>query len=322
MNNSPVFVVGSARSGTSFLYSLLLASGDFAIYEAETHLLRTCPAKYGSLVNDKNWHNFLKDWLQSKQFKRSRLDERQFSLNAEKHRESYSEFLDFFMGEICKSQGKIRWAENTPSHIHVMPEIAASFPDAKFIHIIRDGRAVASSLIKLGWVSSKRSKKSQLITAGLAWEKCVLRGMNAGKKLTGRYLEIRFEDLILSPQPTLENIEKFLSISLDIDKLEHTTVGVIGKQNTAFGKDEKRRKELFNKGSVSRWKDVLPEDDRKILDASLYHTLKSLGYDCKQGKQLSLMLYKNFYKWVMLCKELLKYKLGMGKFLASGLESE
>jgi len=89
----PIFIVGSARSGTTLLYSILLSSGKFPLYEAESLLLSVCRFKYGNLKKRKNFKKFLNDWFRSKQFIRSGLNKEFFINISDDAKSNYVKFL-------------------------------------------------------------------------------------------------------------------------------------------------------------------------------------------------------------------------------------
>lgn len=51
--------------------------------------------------------------------------------------------------------GDLRYAEKLPSNSMVVPYLLRSFPDAQFVHLIRDGRDVALSFSRTGWLSAR-----------------------------------------------------------------------------------------------------------------------------------------------------------------------
>ncbi len=51
-------------------------------------------------------------------------------------------------------KGKPCWGDKTPRYVLENPWLSEAFPKAKFVHIILDGRDVAASMIKAGWVNS------------------------------------------------------------------------------------------------------------------------------------------------------------------------
>jgi len=102
------------------------------------------------------------------------------------------------------------------------------FPDAKFIHIVRDGRAVAFSILnkkKDGATSpillvgfkdilgeNYQPKRSELYNYGLAWQEYVRRAREASTVAQNRYYEVRYEKLVTEPYKELRNIIDFCEL--------------------------------------------------------------------------------------------------------------
>jgi hypothetical protein len=79
-----------------------------------------------------------------------------------------SDFIRTVMNEIASKQGANRWIDSTPTNIPHMFRISRDFPEARFIHIIRDGRDVALSLEKRAWSRPLPwDKKRSLLAAGI-----------------------------------------------------------------------------------------------------------------------------------------------------------
>lgn len=274
-HTAPVFVVGASRSGTTLVYSALLASGAFPVYEAETRLLNLCPAKYGSLRREASFRRFLSDWLRSRQFARSGLGPAEFTRIAAAHRDSYVQLLEAFMTCVARQQGKRRWAEKTPGHLFAMPELARSFPDARFIHVLRDGRDVALSRRRLGWTGRSRSPRSQLLSAALQWEIAVRTGRAHGRRLEDRYAEVRYEDLVREPEGGFRQIADFACVPIDLGRLDASHLGALGSANTAFADPLKG----VSRAAVGRWRRVLEPHEVELLETEVGETLRLLGYD-------------------------------------------
>jgi hypothetical protein len=96
--------------------------------------------------------------------------------------------------------GKSRWGDKTPLYCLHLNTIRRALPEARFIHIIRDGRDAALSLRRM-WFSPG----SEIETQATYWRKFVLAARQAG---LGRpdYMEVHYEDLILNTRATLEQI--------------------------------------------------------------------------------------------------------------------
>jgi hypothetical protein len=133
-----------------------------------------------------------------------------------------------------------RWlAQGRPCFLHKYtgwPRVgffSEIFPNAKFVHIVRDGRAVANSWLQMNWWGGYRgpglwqwgplppslqeewdaSEKSFVVLAGLCWRLLMDSFREASTKLDeSRYLEIRYEDFLLSPEQSLREIVAFLGL--------------------------------------------------------------------------------------------------------------
>jgi len=276
----PIFIVGSSRSGTTLLYSILLSSGEFPLFEAETHLLDLCPVIYGDIRRKRNYERFLADWLASKPFRRSGLDRHRFRAETGDAWDHYVDFLKHFLDSVARSQAKTRWVEQTPGHVYFADIICERFPGVKFIHVIRDGRDVALSRRRTGWSGTgSRDPRKQLISAAVSWEASVKQGKKIGERLGSDYLEVRYEDIVLQLASVLEKLRSFAGIEIGEASLAASNVGSLRSGNTAY---EEKMAGISGKG-VYRWKTLLSPEDVRLLNWILGRTLRELGYEIDQA---------------------------------------
>ena len=114
--SAPVFVIGCARSGTTFMYHTLLSSGGFAVYFAEPAVFDMLVPKFKNLGVRKNRANLMKYWLNSKMFRASGLRQEDIEAKILTQCKSNADFLVIVMDEIARSQGKDRWATWGPDN--------------------------------------------------------------------------------------------------------------------------------------------------------------------------------------------------------------
>ena len=102
--------------------------------------------------------------------------------------------------------GKSRWGEKTPSYCLHLDQISRLLPEARFIHLIRDGRDVALSLRNV-WFSPG----NEIATLAEYWSTHVRAAMTSGARIAG-YREVRYEELVRRPQSVLEELCEFLEL--------------------------------------------------------------------------------------------------------------
>src|SRR5947207_6414188 len=127
--------------------------------------------------------------------------------------------LRSFYAMYAESQGKPRYGEKTPGYVFLMPQIAALLPEAHFIHLIRDpGDTV------LSWRKTWFAPSQDLRVLGEVWRKNVETGRRAAN-LVRRYVEVRFEELVLHPERELKRLCEYLSLPWDPVMLDYGPQG-------------------------------------------------------------------------------------------------
>jgi hypothetical protein len=271
----PIFIVACPRSGTSFLYHLLLSSGGFAAFHTQMNVFDVLEPIFGDLGLMKNKKRMMKEWLQSKAFHMSDLEPDGIESRVLSDCRGASDFLRIVMDEVAQHQGVDRWVDSTPTNIPHMLRIAKDFPEARFVHIIRDGRDVALSLDKRGWSRPLPwDKSNSLLAAGLYWEWIVRKGRQCGLELGPRYMEVRYEELVSEPRHALARLGDFLQHDLDYDRIQANRVGSVKRPLTSFRED-------LNQGRftpVGRWKNKFPPKQLAAVESLVGDYLRELGY--------------------------------------------
>jgi hypothetical protein len=315
---APVFVLGCGRSGTTLLYHMLLSAGGFAIYRAESNAINLLEPRFGNLSLKRNKERLMDAWLASKLFERSGLDAETIKAKVLAECRNGGDFLRILMEEIARNQGVERWAECTPEHLLHLPRIKETIPDALIIHIIRDGRDVALSNAKLGYVTQAWWDHSPSVLAcGLYWEWIVRRGRADGSKLGADYIEVRFEDLILNPRSVLARLGVFIEQDLDYDRIKQVGIGAILEPNTSFTDETEGE---FN--PIGRWKKSFTPKLLATFEGLVGGLLQELGYevgtaDARLLNRPELKRKRALYKTYFDTKLWLKAKTPLGKVLVT-----
>lgn len=273
--NAPVFVLGCVRSGTKLLYHSLLSSGNFCVYRTESNVFNLLGVKFGKLQHRRNRQRLLDVWLRSKLFRRSELTVEEIAPQILENCRNEGDFLRILMETMARKQGVRRWADSTPQHLLYLPLIKKLIPDALIIHIIRDGRDVAVSLKKIGWIRPFAwDRNGSLLVSGLFWKWMVRKGRNDGRKMGADYMEVHYEELVNNPRETLAEISRFICEDLDYDRISSMGLDSVKSPNSSFKSDESFK----SFSPVGRWKAVLSASEVGELEAGIGDLLTDLEY--------------------------------------------
>jgi hypothetical protein len=280
-SQAPVFVLGCGRSGTKLLYHSLLSAGGFAVYHAESNAFNLLGTRFGNLSNRENREKLLKLWLNSKLFERSGLTREEIEPRILNQCRNTGDFLRILMETIAEKQGVGRWAEATPLHALYLPEIKKLIPDAIVIQILRDGRDVALSLKKVGWIKPFRwDRNRSLVTSGLFWKWIVSKGRKYGKAMGTDYKEFHYEDLVTRPRETFAEISKFIDQELDYDQIQNVGLGSVHNPNSSFKGD--KNSEI---SPVGRWKALISPAELAQLESAIADLLVETGCEVSTPPQ-------------------------------------
>ena len=320
----PVFVVGSPRSGTTLLYHMLLSAGGFAVYLTESKVFDLVFPQFADLSSAKNRRKALDLWLQSKLFTLTELDRTLLETRIMAECRNQGDFLRIIMEEMARQQNVERWAENTPEHILHLETIKKDIPDALVIHMIRDGRDVALSLQKKGWVQPfPWDRKHGAVVAGLYWEWLLDKGRQYQSKAGRDYMEVRYEQLVGQPNETLAQISRFIDHHLDYQQIQRVGIGSVSEPNTSFELESSSG--AFD--PVGRWRKGFPAGELNALEQLIGPSLRKLGYPVtSQGPSAGLpgtwkgmrAVYRNYWD----LKLWLKMKTPLGRFLVKAGPSD
>lgn len=262
-----LFVIGAPRSGTSWLHQMLAAHPSIAAMESEELTV---------------FSRYLAPW--------SRNFQLEIQNNAAgKWRQglpcllSEQEFDASMLGLVDQVYTKLRarnpqathLLDKHPNYSKHLPLIDRLLPQSRFIHIIRDGREVAVSMMSV----RKRVGHSPGEVRGAAreWYRCLTMARADGERLgPQRYLEVRYESLMKDTATELERVLRFSGLPVDpafverISKEHHISVRQVSKGDATLN--------ALRAQPGAIWREKMSVSERWIFDRMVGGLLNQLGY--------------------------------------------
>jgi hypothetical protein len=265
MSERPFFVVGCPRSGTTLVRTILDGHSRLSI-PPESHFVLALSrrGRRGTATLD--------DILAHPEFAAWGADEQTLRRSVERAAPAnYPELVSAVFEWYAESQGKPRWGDKTPGYVSYLPQLLRMFPDAQFVHLLRDGREVVASLSEQAW-GPKRP-----VIGALWWRRKVSAGRRAGHRLgADRYLELRLEDLIADPETKVNEVCAFLGEEFEPDMLDFPA-----RARSLFAEDDTvtaRVREPLVTG-VRNWREGMSVREQRAVEALCHRQLARLGYE-------------------------------------------
>jgi hypothetical protein len=185
-------------------------------------------------------------------------------------RVDYGTAIEAAYRAYARAHDKNRWGDKTPRYVENIDFLAGLFPQAKFAHIVRDGRNVALSYSSVPFGPKTVAKAADL------WAHRVGAGVRAGRSLErGRYLEIRYEDLVEDPPGETKALCDFLDLEWDSGMLETERAREFVLERAA--RFNPRLTEPPTPGTRS-WEEDMAPAHVEVFEAVAGNVLSELGY--------------------------------------------
>lgn len=196
--------------------------------------------------------------------------------------EHFRQLILGFFENYRRTTGKPRFAEKTPHNVLHMVTLGEIFPESRFLHVIRDGRDVASSLVTMNWVDGSGQKLGSVQNvegAARYWKNIVQVGRRQANhpSLLGRVFEVRYESLVAAPEETLRQVTEFLGEPWDDAMLAHQKDVEAPLDDDSGDTYEGVRKPLYA-SSVGRWQNDMSDANKESFIREAGDLLLELGY--------------------------------------------
>ena len=269
----PVFV-GSGRSGTTLLRTIFDGHPDLAVAN-EPQFMGTVARQRGRLESEGfDANSFLEIVLNNSNYRRLDLDQSMVeSAVADAGPSNAADGVRVVLGVFAEREEKPLYGDKTPGYVVQIPELASMFPEARFVHLIRDGRNVALSYIERPWGPATVGE------AAMYWRSRVGRGRVAGKELgSNRYLEATYEDLVSDPEVLVRRICEFLDLAFDPGMLQYRKAA---ERFIAFSHQPEAFTALVRPptSGLRDWSNAMSQSDIALFEAIAGELLVDLGYE-------------------------------------------
>jgi hypothetical protein len=270
VSDRPVLVLGVSRSGTTLLKEMLDSHSELAI-PTESYFV---PQLWDRHSRNFDSEGFLadvgrlmrvKEWGVTPDDVRERLPENPMA--AEAIRAIYRSYAD--------ARGKPRYGDKTPSYMQSLDVLEQVFPDAQYLHLVRDGRDAGMSFLEMRRKPRFNVARPRGIASFASQWKLEMEGARElGRRLgPERYLELRYEDLVREPEAELRRLATFLGLEFEPGMLAyHAAVDASALQDHP----------LLAKPptpDTRRWQEQLSPADTQVFEAIAGATLSASGYE-------------------------------------------
>ena len=277
----PFFIVGSGRCGTTLMRAVIQARADVDV-PPETHVL-------GALIRDYRRYARL-PWTAVLRLVLGRLEYHHeweaFELSlGSVYRDAANwppeeRNLAAVLNSVYRAHAAAhkpsatRWGDKTPTNVECLAELRRVFPDMHVIHVVRDGRDVVASFLRLGQLDLER--------AADRW----LRAIRAARAFARRHqehcLEVRYETLVSEPADVIRDVCAFLGLAFDDRMLRHHTVG-LRLADVEHRPHLQGVRSAIHTDAVGTWGSYLTPRQIDKLEGRIGRELRELGYQLTDG---------------------------------------
>lgn len=272
----PIFVLGAPRSGTTLLQVMLSCHPRLAVPPETRMVVQSYRARaaFGDLREAQN-RAHLARWLtkrRSTKFRDLGLSGHEVRSAIKSGPPTLGSALEIIFKAYAARFDSPRWGDKWPSYYRHVPALLRLFPDAQFVHLVRDGRDCVASQVEMPWF------KGSFETAASIWAEAVDNaGLNRRRLRADQWHELRYEDLVTSSEATLRSLCTFLGEDFDpaMTKPDRLASKAVPARKTWHS----RVSGPLDAAHVGRASTALSDEQRAVLEFAFSGRLRAYGYE-------------------------------------------
>jgi len=301
--NAPVFIVGVNRSGTTLLRLILNAHPRIAIPEELNYFNPWIDAHWADRAPDakgfrRRVHWYLHEKLPAGVLPGIDLKTLEDEVVARAEMYDWRAVYEGALSAWADRHGKARWGEKTPGNLFYVDTLRTMFPEAQFLHLVRDPRAGVQSMQKTSFFGE------DIAINALNRRKYLREGLHRDATMpSDRWMRVRYEDLLHAPEKTTRTLCDFLGERFTPSMLTYYERAEQYMNPAAANGHNQAARRPIDASRADAWRDRLPPIEAARIEAICRHEMGALGY-MPDGPSLSLtdrlwLLVETFY-WHLL----------------------
>jgi len=287
----PVIVLGCPRSGTTMLQVALHAHRRIAL-PPETWLLVDGYRRRGSFgdLHERQGRERFADWVLSKRKVRDlRIPRDQLRELVLEGPPTVGSLLGVVLRAYAAKFDKPRWGDKRPSYYRNVAVVLRLFPDAQFVHLVRDGRDCVSSLKRMPWF--KRTPEDAIS----AWCLAIDQGARWQRRLgPANWHELQYEHLVADPETELRRLCTFLGEDFDPAMVQRDEVPRVAVPKRKTWHTRTRRP--MDAVAVSGYREGLTPTELALMERVAGERLERFGYPLDGAGTVSLRELAHYRK--------------------------
>ena len=272
----PLFILGVSRSGTTLLRVILDRSPGIAIPDETFFIPQLAHRHPGTVDVDA----FLDDLRRLPRLAAWEVPADELAARLRPGMRVGEAIAAVFSAYAAK-HGKPRWGDKTPQYMRHLDLIDRLFPDAQYVHLIRDGRDAALAFLDMPAGVVTKTWAHPRSAAGFAceWRTEVRRARCLGAKVgTSRYLEVRYEELVADTGGVVRSICDFAAIPFEPAMLDYA-----GAVDVSAKPHHQRLLQPPTRG-VRNWRSQMSPEDAAAFERIAGDLLADLGYESSRRR--------------------------------------
>jgi hypothetical protein len=228
--------------------------------------------RYGDLSDQANLERCLDDMLRYKRLQPLEPDAERIRREFADGPATYGRLFGLFHSHHAGRSGRSRWGDKSLHTEHYADRVFAEFPDARIVHMVRDPRDRYASVRK------RHPESSASLGRGVGrWIDSTNAALRNARRYPGRYLLVRYEDLVTEPEKVVRDVCRFIDEPFDermmaMDRTpEHRDHG-----NSSFGDIAPG---TISTSGVGRYRDVLTAEEVRLIQTLARDQMARAGYE-------------------------------------------
>lgn len=265
--NGPIFIGGSGRSGKTLLRWILACHPRIAV-SRRTELWARFWGRFGDLEDDENLERCVRAMLEREQISALGIDAARLRADLSRGERTYARLFALVHEQYAERCDKSRWGDQSPHNERYAELILASYPEARFLHLVRDPRDCFHAEVErgvrgpgaVGPTTAAWLRAAQLATANAA-------------RFPDAYRVIRYEALVTDPDATVREICAFLGERFDPSMLAMAEADRYDEQRASSPTGSP-----ISPSFVGEYRDGLDRCDLAFIQTIAGRSMQRLGY--------------------------------------------